>query len=41
MPGSCHVDPFVLDRMPHPDMQPAFINLDRLGYPEHLNATVE
>ena len=41
MPGSCHVDPFVLDRMPDPDLQPAFINLDRLGYPEHLNATVE
>ena len=41
MPGSCHVDTFVLDRMPPPDMQPAFINLDRLGYPEHLNATTE
>ena len=41
MPGSCHVDPFVRDRMPHPDMQPAFINLDRLGYAEHLNATTE
>ncbi len=34
-------DSFVRDRMPHPDTLPAFINLDRLGYPEHLNATVE
>ena len=34
-------DTFVRDRMPHPDMLPDFINLDRLGYPEHLNATVE
>ena len=41
MPASCHVDTFVRDRMPHPDMQPAFTNLDPLGYPEHLNATVE
>ncbi len=41
MPGTCHVDLFVRDRLPHPDMQPAFINLDRLDYPEHLNATNE
>lgn len=41
MSGSCHVDPFVRDRMPHPDMLPAFVNLDRLGYPEYLNATAE
>ena len=41
MPGSCHVDTFVLDRLPHPDQQPEFINLERLAYPEHLNATVE
>ena len=41
MPGSCHVDRFVRDRIPHPDQQPNFINLDRLGYPEHLNAAAE
>ena len=41
MPGSCHVDCFVRDRIPHPDQQPDFINLERLGYPEHLNAAAE
>ena len=41
MPGTCHVDRFVLDRMPPADAQPAFLNLDRLNYPEHLNATAE
>ncbi|GGD23199.1 benzoate-CoA ligase family protein [Aureimonas glaciei] len=41
MTGSCHVDTFVLDNLPPAELQPDFINLDRLGYPEHLNATVE
>lgn len=39
--SSAHHDTFVLDHMPPPDQQPDFINLDRLAYPEHLNATVE
>jgi len=38
---SAHQDTFVLDRMPPRDQLPDFINLDRLGYPEQLNATVE
>ncbi|MBO0903852.1 AMP-binding protein [Jiella sonneratiae] len=41
MPGSCHVDRFVLDNLPPAELQPDFVNLDRLGYPEMLNATVE
>ncbi|MCQ8782107.1 AMP-binding protein [Mangrovibrevibacter kandeliae] len=41
MSGTCHVDTFVLDNMPPADLMPDFINLDRLGYPEALNATVE
>ena len=41
MPGTSHVDTFVLDNTPPAHLQPDFINLDRLGYPEHLNATVE
>lgn len=41
MTGFCHVDTFVLDNLPPAALQPDFINLDRLGYPEHLNATVE
>ncbi|MEF2553929.1 AMP-binding protein [Aurantimonas sp. A2-1-M11] len=41
MPGSCHVDTFVLDHMPPAAKMPDFINLDRLGYPEQLNAAVE
>ncbi|ORE95626.1 benzoate-CoA ligase family protein [Stappia sp. 22II-S9-Z10] len=41
MPSSCHVDTFVLDNLPPTHQQPDFINLDRLGYPEMLNATVE
>ncbi|MFC0219002.1 benzoate-CoA ligase family protein [Pseudochelatococcus lubricantis] len=36
-----HVDTFVLDRLPPPELQPAFINLDRLNYPERLNAVAE
>ena len=39
--GTSHVDTFVLDNTPPAHLQPDFINLDRLGYPEHLNATVE
>ncbi|WP_226577357.1 AMP-binding protein [Acuticoccus sediminis] len=41
MPSSCHVDTFVIDNLPPEGEQPDFINLDRLGYPEMLNATVE
>ncbi|UOM33983.1 AMP-binding protein [Acuticoccus sp. I52.16.1] len=41
MPSSCHVDTFVLDNLPPVAEQPDFINLDALGYPEMLNATVE
>ena len=41
MPASCHVDRFVLDNLPPADLLPDFVNLDRLGYPEMLNATVE
>ena len=40
-PGTSHVDTFVLDNTPPAHLQPDFINLDRLGYPEYLNATVE
>ncbi|MGV6875960.1 AMP-binding protein [Pseudochelatococcus sp. B33] len=36
-----HVDTFVLDRLPPPHLLPAFVNLDKLNYPERLNATVE
>ncbi len=41
MTDSCHVDTFVLDNLPPADLMPDFINLDRLGYPAQLNATVE
>lgn len=41
MPASCHVDTFVLDNLPPAAEQPDFINLDRLGYPEQLNAAAE
>lgn len=41
MPGTGHLDTFVIDNMPPPDALPDFINLDALGYPEMLNATVE
>ena len=41
MPGTSHVDTFVLDNLPPAHLLPDFVNLDRLGYPEHLNATVE
>ncbi|MEX6507869.1 AMP-binding protein [Jiella sp. M17.18] len=41
MSGTCHIDTFVLDNMPPAHLMPDFINLDRLGYPEQLNATVE
>ncbi|WP_298957555.1 AMP-binding protein [uncultured Methylobacterium sp.] len=41
MSQSCHVDTYVLDNLPPPGRMPDFINLDRFGYPEHLNATVE
>ena len=41
MSASCHVDRFVLDNLPPADLLPDFVNLDRLGYPEMLNATVE
>ncbi|MCE7026641.1 AMP-binding protein [Jiella avicenniae] len=41
MSASCHVDRFVLDNLPPADLMPDFVNLDRLGYPEMLNATVE
>ena len=41
MSASCHVDRFVLDNLPPAELMPDFVNLDRLGYPEMLNATVE
>ncbi|HEY9057313.1 MAG TPA: AMP-binding protein, partial [Aurantimonas sp.] len=41
MTDTCHVDTYVLDNLPPPHLMPDFINLDGLGYPEHLNATVE
>ncbi|NDW04306.1 AMP-binding protein [Jiella pacifica] len=41
MSATCHVDRFVLDNLPPADLMPDFVNLDRLGYPEMLNATVE
>ena len=41
MPASCHVDTFVLDNLPPAAEQPDFINLNRLGYPEQLNAAAE
>ena len=41
MTPTCHIDRFVHDGMPRPEALPAFINLDRLAYPEHLNAAVE
>ena len=41
MSASCHVDRFVLDNLPPADLLPDFVNLDRLGYPEMLNATVD
>ncbi|MCB8840286.1 benzoate-CoA ligase family protein [Aurantimonas sp. VKM B-3413] len=41
MSGTCHIDTFVLDNMPPAELMPDFINLDRLGYPERLNAAAE
>lgn len=41
MRPTAHLDTFVLDNLPPVEMQPDFINLDALGYPEVLNATVE
>ncbi len=40
-PWARRPDTFVRDNLPPPDRMPDFVNLDRLGYPEHLNATVE
>lgn len=41
MPGTGHKDTFAIDNLPPEHLQPDFINLDRLGYPEHLNAATE
>ena len=41
MPGTAHRDRFVLDNLPAPEAWPEIVNLDTLGYPEMLNATVE
>ncbi len=41
MRPTAHLDTFVLDNLPPVAMQPDFINLEALGYPETLNATVE
>src|SRR4051812_24842463 len=39
---SAHLDPFVRDRLPPPDLQPEFLfDLPELQYPEQLNAAVE
>jgi 2-aminobenzoate-CoA ligase len=39
---SAHVDSFVRDRLPPPDLQPEFLfDLSELHYPEQLNAAVE
>ncbi|MGI6247670.1 MAG: AMP-binding protein [Pseudochelatococcus sp.] len=36
-----HVDTFVIDGLPPPHLLPEFVNLDRLNYPERLNAADE
>ncbi len=41
MRDTCHLDTFVVDNLPPPDRMPDLINLKELGYPKHLNATVE
>lgn len=41
MPGTGHRDTFVIDNLPAKEALAELINLDRLGYPEMLNATVE
>ncbi len=38
---SAHQDTFVRDNLPPKEQWPDFINLERLAYPERLNATVE
>jgi 2-aminobenzoate-CoA ligase len=39
---SAHVDPFVRDRLPPPELQPEFLfDLPELHYPERLNGAVE
>lgn len=40
-PRPRQVDGFVRDNLPPPHRMPDLINLDRFGYPEQLNATVE
>ncbi|MEA3017946.1 MAG: 2-aminobenzoate-CoA ligase [Sphingomonadales bacterium] len=42
MVGTAHVDTFVRDRLPPPDLQPEFLfGLPELRYPDRLNAAVE
>ena len=41
MRDTCHVDTFVIDNLPPTDRMPELINLEELGYPSRLNATVE
>ncbi|HVV92387.1 MAG TPA: benzoate-CoA ligase family protein [Hyphomicrobiales bacterium] len=41
MSATSHLDTFVLDNLPPPEALPDFVNLDRLDYPERLNAAVE
>jgi 2-aminobenzoate-CoA ligase len=38
---SAHVDTFARDNLPAAKDQPAFINLDELGYPERMNVATE
>ncbi len=41
MPVTSHVDTFVIDNLPPAEAMPGIINLEQLGYPEHLNAAHE
>jgi len=42
MVSTAHIDTFVRDRLPPPDLQPEFLfDLPELRYPERLNAAVE
>jgi 2-aminobenzoate-CoA ligase len=42
MTGTAHVDTFVRDRLPPPELQPDFLfDLPELQYPDRLNAAVE
>ncbi|WP_108661697.1 AMP-binding protein [Acuticoccus kandeliae] len=41
MISSAHTDTFARDNLPAVETQPAFLNLDKLAYPDRLNCAVE